>query len=258
MLGLLLAVVLAAAWGADDVPPPPSPAPVPFAPSPRVRLDSALRHYLAGDHDLARKALADLLNDEGVTDTEVRIRARVYLGEVLFVEGNRDASWDAFWALLEDDPGHRLDPYEHPPDVVEFFATVQAARAEGRRDTPSTRSAARPPLLAWAPFGAWQIAHREPVRGWTLASVQLVSGAASLWLLADLTESHETYDPEVYETLQLKRRLSWTFTAAFYGAWLVGGLDAFGSVRRERNAGPAVGVGPLPGGAGVVVSFRTP
>ncbi|MBN1337628.1 MAG: hypothetical protein JXB39_16875 [Deltaproteobacteria bacterium] len=229
-----------------------------MSPSPRTRLEDALRHHLAGDHEQARVALVDLLNDDRVTDREIRIRARVYLGEVLFVEGNRDASWDAFAALLEDDPRYRLDPYEHPPDVMAFFETVRAARAEGRATLPAAGVPARVPLLAYAPFGAWQIANQEPWTGWTLATVQVASGVASLWLLADLTESHETRDPEVYDTMRLKRRLSWTATAVFYGAWLVGGIDAWSAARGTQPSRAAVQVVPLPDGLSVALAVRTP
>lgn len=116
-------------------------------------LDAAIGDYLNGDWDEARLALIRLARDPRLTDNPVlRRRVRIYLGEVLYVMGERDTSWETFVSVVLEDPDYQMDPFVHPPDVVTFF---ESARDYARRFLPDETVApelTQPllPPLPWA------------------------------------------------------------------------------------------------------------
>lgn len=219
-------------------PPPPAEA----------RLDNAIEAYMAGDHAQARDLLTDILVDETVMDEDLLQRARVLLGEVLYVEGRTEAAWDTFRAILDEQPDYELDPYEHPPDVIRFFETVRGATAVRTRppdpnpdsegmDGETRRSF---PLLTLAPFGLYQITHEQPVKGTLLALGQAAAGAGSVLLYVQLNRDHVATTDEEYQSLVLRRNAQWALFGGFYGLWLVGASDGIGHWR----ARPSVSVLP--------------
>lgn len=226
----------------------------------RERLTVALRHYMAGDPEAARTALAEIINDASITDPQVRLQARSYLGEVLFVQNQREAAWDVFRSIVEERPDHRLDPYEHPPDVVDFYETVRAAISAQPTLLPTTDI--QPPALddrsfpigGLLPFGVYQLSNEQPIRGSLLALGQAATGAASVGLLASLVSDHSAgSDLQEEARLQRARGIQWGCTFAFYGLWFTGVVDATVQWRRKRETSVHLQAGP--GQVGVAVTF---
>ncbi len=207
----------------------------------RARLVWGIRYYRAGDHDKARATLIELLTDETVTDRELRLTARVYLAEVLFVEDRREAALAAFQAILEDDPDYRLDPYEHPPDVIEFFDMVRATLAMGREEPPVVDPEPQPPevlrfpVLGYAPLGVHHLQQRHWLRGSLLASSQVALATGSLITGISLYGRHETYDESEHSDLQDRRQRNAAMTAGFYGLWALGVVDGALGWRRDQR-----------------------
>ncbi len=207
------------------------------------RLAMAVRLYRAGSHDKARATLIGLLNDPTVDDRDVRLSARVYLGEVLFVEGNRQAAWTTFQAILVDDPDLRLDPYEHPPSVVEFFDMVLAATlAMGPNDPPPPLPDPVPPppelepvhWTGYMPFGWHQYRERRPVRGTLLAVGQAGLLAGTFATGIPLYLDHEGEQGE-YQDLQKMRAANWAMSGAFAALWITGTVEASVRWRKEHR-----------------------
>ena len=218
---------------AADAPPPPPPR--------RADLEAAVRAYQAGRHAEARVALAMMVNDPTLTDQKLRMQARVYLGEIFYVEGDEEAAFKAFEAVLSEDPNFRIDPFRHPPDVCGFFEVVRASTTPGRA-TPLVTPP--PPGLAanaWMGFGQYQRTHGERTHGRLLLGGQLVTGAVSLVsygvLLADREYADD--DPEKKRHLQRLRLLQWGATTGFWGIYAWGMVDA----QRDHAAEQRVGAG---------------
>ncbi len=209
------------------------------------RLALAIRLYRAGDHDQAQATLANLLNDPSVEDPDLVITAQVYLGEVLLADGNREAALAAFRTVLGDNPDHQLDPFEHPPDVVEFFDMVRAITRDLDPDDPP------PPLpdpippppeyqpMHWtglAPFGVHQA--RQGRYGWfsILAVGQVGALAGTFATGIPLYIEHETYDEGRYGKLQAMRAWNWGLSGAFTALWITGAIESSVKWRADQRA----------------------
>ena len=214
------------------------------APTGQERLALAIRLYRSGDHDKARAALLNLLNDADVDDRQLKINASVYLGEVLLADGNRAAAWDYFRAVLEADRDHRLDPYEHPPDVVEFFELARVATHDlGSDDPPPPLPKPIPPLPAFeamhwtgfAPFGAHQL--RQGRIGWftALAVGQVGTLAGTFATGIPLYMDSEGYQDE-YDKLHSMRSWNWALSGAFTALWIAGTVEASVRWRSDQRA----------------------
>lgn len=218
--------------------------------SPQARLDEAIRLYTSGDLQASKATLTDLLNDDAVVDKDLRTRARVYLGEVLYVEGQRAAAWDAFRVIIRDQPDLHLDPYEHPPDVVEFYETVRAATTtlddrlpQGAQGPVSVPSRPPFPISGVLPLGIYQMRNDHPVRGAVLAVGQVATGTASLALLGSLLSDHDAgSDQARYEELTRRRTVQFACTAGFYSLWIASVVDATATWRRTSATPVSLGI----------------
>jgi hypothetical protein len=208
------------------------------------RLALAIRLYRAGSHDQARATLANILNDDDIDDLELEIKARVYLGVVLLADGNRPAAFEAFRDVLAVDHGFQLDPYEHPPDVVEFFDMVRAATRDlGPDDPPPRLPEPIPPPpellpLHWtglAPFGVHQL--RQGRYGWfsVLAVGQLGTLAGTLATGIPLYINSAAEEPE-YSQLVTMRTWNWALSGAFTALWVTGTVEASVRWRGDHRA----------------------
>jgi tetratricopeptide (TPR) repeat protein len=202
-------------------------------PSGQERLALAIRLYRAGQHDEARATLINMITDEDVEDMELKLEARVYLGEVLLAAGNRTAAYDAFRAILDDDRDYRIDPYEHPPDVVEFFEMARATMATGSDEPPPPPPDPIRPPPTWAPmhwtgltpFGLHQL--RQGRYGWfsVLAVGQIGTLAGTFATGIPLYMDSEGYQDE-YDKLIAMRSWNWALSGAFAALWITGTVEA--------------------------------
>ncbi|MFH1466453.1 MAG: hypothetical protein ABIO70_18865 [Pseudomonadota bacterium] len=199
----------------------------------RERFVEAIRAYRAGEHARAVQGLTALLIDPRVQNRDLRISARVYLGEILLSDGNQQAAWDAFRVILVDEPDHHLDPYEHPPDVVEFFETVRAATIAMGPDAPPPGPEPEPPEIrplptgAYLGFGLHQLRQGRILAGSLLAAGEVGLLAGTFATGIPLYLDHETYDEaHEYPALKRARALNWSLGGAFAVLWAVGVSEA--------------------------------
>lgn len=208
------------------------------------RLAFAIRLYRSGDHAQARATLISLLNDPAIEDLELKIKARVYLGEILLADGNRSQAWDTFRAILEADREHQLDPYEHPPDVLDFFGMVRAATLAMGPDDPPPQLPDPIPLppefhamhwTGYTPFGIHQA--RQGRFGWfaLLAAGQVGTLAGTLGTGIPLYINSAAEEPE-YSRLVAMRSWNWALGGAFTALWITGTVEASVRWRADQRA----------------------
>jgi len=186
-----------------------------------ARVDSAIRAYLEGDHDRAVAELMTVTADPRLTDPVVRQRAGLFLAEVLFVRGAREAAWDAFRALLDEQPDIQLDPFEHPPDVVAFFETVRSTGP--RQQQPAPQPVVQPfPRSGFLPIGVYQFQNGQRTRAVLLAAGQLATGTGSAVLWWQLRNTPNAPSESELPLWQLRRNVNLGLTATFYGLWALG------------------------------------
>ncbi len=248
-----------------------APPPLPQPGSPAARLAAAVRSYHAGQHDLALSRLLSLMRDESVDPVVLR-DARVYMGEIFFVQGNEPGAREAFEAVVQDWPDHDIDPFRHPPDVCAFYQLVREAEvrrraAEALLPTPEpVEPRTISPLM---PFGVPQYRQNRPLPGLVFTLSQLASCGLSVgygtWLLFDrrydATPSEQVVDdqdgPTVWDigTLRRRRTVQLTATGFCYGTYAAGVTDAALANKRRARRDQAAARTPPPLGITLTRSF---
>ncbi len=200
-------------------------------PTPEQRLDEAIRVYLRGDLPGARNLLIVLVQDPEMTDPQLTQEARIWLGEVQYLLGETAAAESTFRAALAHDPDLRMDTFDHPPEVVSFFNSIQAQVQVSTPDPPPV-SPRSPLALALVP-GGLQFYNEQP--GWgglTLGAVSL-SLAGTLGMNLYLRQFDELpdqrgiqilvhqgqRDKEALAALQRTRVLQWSLASVGALSW---------------------------------------
>ena len=129
--------------------------------------------------------------------------------------------WDAFRALLDEQPDIQLDPFEHPPDVVAFFETVKTSGP--RQKPPAPAPVAQPfPRSGFLPMGVYQFQNGQRTRAALLAAGQLATGTGSVVLWWQLRNDPTAPSEAELPLWELRRNVNLGLTAAFYGLWALG------------------------------------
>ena len=213
-------------------------------------LEHALDAYVRGDLREARDALLRIVNDPAVDDEETLQTARVWLGEVHWYMGDREAARSTFRTILLYDREHRLDPFAHPPEVVAFYDSVRA-EVEASQGPPPLARRDLPPATAYLWPGGVQFHNGKPVAAaLTSVGVALAAGGvgATRVYLVRQDQDPDTYGLQVPEgqvdQLSAVRAGQWAIAAAGAGLWL--GTSVGGTVVAARptltSAGPGLTV----------------
>lgn len=197
-------------------------------------LDAALEVYLSGDLAGARADIRRLTRLPDFEASERREEALIYLAEIEYYLGEREAAWSTCQRLVQLSPDYRVDPFVHPPELVAFFDSVRAASLATQAPSTSTDRAAIP---AWALFlpGGIQLHQDQDALG--ILAITGVGGLAAS--SAGLYTALKRYDLDlqrpgiqVTSTEDLQRAdslLLWTnvtrwSAASLYGLGLLHGL----------------------------------
>ena len=238
LAGPLLAVVLggtiAGAPARAQDPPPSDPGPS-TAMSHEARLDQAVRYFQLGERDEARRILASLVVSTGLS-AQLRQDARVYLAEILLVDGDIEGARGFLRQVLREDPSYTVDPFRHTPEVAGEFDYVKAlvTPVEPPEETPPPNNTVivTMPLSVWSPFGRYHFAQGRPVRGLVYLSGVTSTAVVSGFLFGIVHGNREylvsTTVGQTVDELDLRstRRAQWVATGLFYGFWGASVIDA--------------------------------
>jgi hypothetical protein len=197
------------------------------AASPETRLEDAVRLYQTGDPQQAQALLAGLINDSSFENEILRQRARVFLGEVLYLQQSEEEARRIFEAILTLEPNYVLDPFEHPPDVCGFFETIRTYIRPA--ELPAVSTPVPPtPLSAYLGFGVYQMKHKQRSLGMAMAIGQTTFGAISAIMFAGLLDDRKFTSGVDAErrAVQTRKAIQWTATSGFYGFWGWSVVDA--------------------------------
>jgi len=283
-----LVASLAGAAGAQQVPGAPPQPEGEEAAAEQVRL--AQRDFEYGDYTRVAQRLASLVEVGRFQTPELRARAYTLLGESLLLHSPpREAeAHRAFLELLYLDPDTELDPFYVPPRVIEFFerekkelepqiAPLRAQRraekearrraleeeAQRRRQEEAERRmrAIQPNVertviqhefwVSLLPFGLGQLQNGDRTLGYTLATLEVIFGAASAGstLLIETLRDEKTqkFGPGDYKIATRLEIVKWVGAAAFYGLWAFGAIHAAVNYRSQTLVKDELLVGPAPG-----------
>jgi len=195
--------------------------------TPAQRLDEAVRLYQTGDPTQAQSRLANLVNDTSYDNETLRQRARVFLGEVLYLQQSEEDARRVFEAVLTLEPNYVIDPFQHPPDVCGFFETIRTYIRPP--DLPAVAAPVPPtPLSAYLGFGIYQLKYNQKALGTSMAIGQTTFGLISAMMFVGLLDNRK-YTSGVDDerrAVQTRKAIQWGATAGFYGFWGWSGIDA--------------------------------
>jgi hypothetical protein len=254
----------------------------------QVRL--AQRDFEYGDYTKVAQRLTGLVEVGRFQTPELRARAYTLLGEALLLQSPPRVAeaHRAFLELLFLDPDTELDPFYVPPRVIEFFerekkelepqiAPLRAQRraekevrrkaleeeAQRRREEEAKRriDAIRPNVertvvqhefwVSLLPFGLGQLQNGDKTLGYTLATLEVIFGAASAGsaLLIETLRDQNTQkfgsgDFQIAHRLQI---VKWVGAAAFYSLWAFGAIHAAVNYKPQTVVKDELLVRPAPG-----------
>jgi hypothetical protein len=254
----------------------------------QVRL--AQRDFEYGDYARVAQRLSGLVEVGRFQSPELRARAYTLLGEALLLQNppREVEAHRAFLELLFLDPDTELDPFFVPPRVIEFFerekkelepqiAPLRAQRraerearrkafeeeAQRRREEEAKRrmEAIRPNVertvvqheywVSLLPFGLGQLQNGDKTLGYTLATLEIIFGAASAGsalLIESLRDQNtQKFGPGDYQIAHRLQIVKWVGAAAFYGLWAFGAVHAAMNYKAQTIVKDQVLVGPAPG-----------
>ena len=218
-------------------------------PTAQSRIDEAVRLYQTGRSQEAQAELAKIVNDSTPMSEDLRQKARLYLGEVLYLQGNKEEARRLFEAILERDSSFIIDPFQHPPDVCGFFETIRAymrPSIEPKANQVPTGPIPRMPASAYYGFGIYQMQHGNRRLGTVMAIGQTAMAALSIATFGGLLEERTWASGSDLSGLRTKRTVQWTTTGAFYAFWFWGTINATQHWRANVYMQPSTGVGNNP------------
>ena len=236
-----------------------------------------------GDYAQASKLLSRLVQSGQFESPTLRAEAYRLLGLSLFYQGRKGEAHSAFLEYLYLDPDAELDPFYVPPAAVSFFDQVKreaeprlgpiraqkrseqeaqkrAAAEEAERRRQRELEAERERLLQlqpqierrvvqhefWVtlmPFGIGQLQNGDRRLGISLATAQVVAGAASagsallIEQLRDQTTGKfsDRGPGSPYRTARTLNIVKWVGAAVFYALWAGGAIHAAVHYRPEEQ-----------------------
>lgn len=222
-------------------------------------LNEATSAYIGGDLPHARTLLLRLVRDPDLSPEELQ-EARIWLGEVEYMIGEREAARSTFRTVLLYEPGYRMDDFAHPPEVVAFF---EATRAELKQPTtpldPPPDLDRGTPLPLWLALSLpgssqWHNGHRG-LAVMTASGVALTAGgtfAMRRWLVSQ-DQLPDVWGIDLPESqVPLAQRVKTTqFLVASAGIALHAGTVLGGRAVLRSPSPASFALAPMPGGAAV-------
>jgi len=233
----------------------------------QVRL--AKRDVDSGEYTKASQRLAQLVEAGHFQSQDLRLEAYRLLGISLVLQTppRPEEAKNAFREVLLADPDTELDPFYVPQRVVDFFdqekkelepqlapiraqkrverdarrKQLEAEAARRREEEQARRIRAQQPNVErrviqrefWVsllPFGLGQLQNGDRSLGYTLATMQIIFGAASAGsalLIEGLRDnSTQKFGHTEYNIATKLEIVKWVGAAAFYGLWAGGAVDA--------------------------------
>jgi hypothetical protein len=254
----------------------------------QVRL--AKRDVDSGEYAKASQRLAQLVEAGHFQSQDLRSEAYRLLGISLLLQSppRPDEAKNAFREVLLVDPDTELDPFYVPQRVVDFFdqekkeleqqlapirtqkraerevrrKQLEAEAARRREEEQQRRIRAQQPNVErrviqrefWVsllPFGLGQLQNGDRSLGYTLATLQVIFGAASAGsaLLIEGLRDNTTqkFGQTEYRIATKLEIVKWIGAAAFYGLWAGGAVDAAIHFKPETQLQDRLLVPPAPG-----------
>ncbi len=208
-------------------------------------LERALAAYEYGDMDLVVESARLVAEGRARPSATQRVQALRLLGIGLFLTGRPEGAETAFFDLLRQKPGARLDPTHTRPDVVAFFESVRTRHSAEIREAARSRPGKH---LAWAflpPAGQFQNGHRA--RGIMFGAFEVLSLGVAIGTYVQLKswvdESNDTYGIHTDDARTLKV-VNNVAVGVFAATVIIGIVDGLANFSAHDDEPPLAWLGP--------------
>ena len=190
-----------------------------------VELNEAVQFYQVGDRPQALQTLLSITTDPTYPQS-IQQEARIYIAEILLVEGNVEGARSYFHEVLEINPSYNIDRFRHPPEVCMEFDYTNAQWKQ--RQPPPSMTTTNPVLTKFAPFGIYQFQRDQTVKGLVYSGLQLGTAITSITLFSYLQQNPGYNQNDLDEKARLETILTIQRASAvgFYTLWLMSSIDA--------------------------------
>jgi hypothetical protein len=209
-------------------PPPAEPTPVAPEMEATLALERARAAYEYGDMEMVVDSARIVAEGRSRPTPIQRVQALRFLGVGLYLTGRAEGAEAAFFELLRQKPGAKLDPTHTRPDVVAFFENVRARHASEIQQARPTKYF----VLALLP-PAGQFQNGDRARGITLAAIEAVTLGVAIGTYAQLKSWQNKNDltfpghNDDAHTLKLLNNLSVAVFAATVAVGIIDGIANF-------------------------------
>ena len=190
-----------------------------------VELNEAVQFYQMGDRTQALQTLLSITTDP-MYPQSIQQEARIYIAEILLVEGNVEGARSYFHEVLEINGDYSIDRFRHPPEVCMEFDYTNAQWKQ--RQPPPTIASTNPVLSRFAPFGVYQFQRQQTWRGVAYSGLQVATAITSITLFNYLQQNPGYNQNDLDEKARLETLLTIQRASAigFYSLWLISSVDA--------------------------------
>jgi hypothetical protein len=211
-----------------------------------VALDRARAAYEYGDMEMVVDS-ARLVAEGRLRPTPAqRVQALRFLGIGLFLTGRTEGAETAFFDLLRQKPGAKLDPTHARPDVIAFFETVRARHSEEIRQAARNHTGKRFALAFLPPVGQFQNGDRG--RGIALAALEIVSAGVAIGTYAQLkswiNKADKTFPPDKTDEAHTLKVLNYVSIGVLVATIGFGIIDGVANFNRDQDEPPLAWLTP--------------
>ncbi len=201
-----------------------------------VDLNEAVQQYQMGDRPSALQLLLAITEDPDYPQS-IQQESRVYIAEILLMEGNTQDAQRYFQEVLTINPNYSIDRFRHPPEVCTEFDFVLAQWRQQQSMSIPQPSSRNGNWKRFAPFGLYQLQQGTLLKGALFSTLQIGTAVTSVALFNHLVQNPGYNQNDLDEKARLETILTVQRASAvgFYSLWVMASLDAQRSWQLENS-----------------------
>jgi tetratricopeptide (TPR) repeat protein len=192
-----------------------------------VELNEAVQLYQMGERTDALQGFLSISTDPSYP-VSIQQESRIYMAEIMLLEGNIDGARRTFYEVLEINPNYNIDRFRHPPEICTEFDYTNAQWKQRQPVQSGPLLPTAPTLIRFVPFGIYQLQQNQKWKGLVYSGLQVGTAITSLTLFGYLQQNPGYNQNDLDEKARLESILTIQRASAigFYTLWLMSSIDA--------------------------------
>ena len=197
-------------------------------------LNQAVHFYQMSDRTEAMQRFLSISMNETYPES-VRQEARIYMAEILLLEGNADGAKQFIREILRANPNYQIDRFRHPPEICSFFDEIkESSPIPLTKEDNDPEFRPTPNASIFLPFGSHQIRKKKWLKGIACSTSQVLLAGGSLGMRSYLQTNQNPKAPiEDEATLNTILIGQYSATTLFYLSWMGCSFDAYRTWKKD-------------------------